>query len=65
MLSYTYKTTKFCYKFDRNIIIAVNSVHWLHDIKAAVHNFFWVKNDPKSIFEQVHNQPVFKTTALL
>ncbi len=40
MLSYTYKTTKFCYKFDRNIIIAVNSVHWLHDIKAAVHNFF-------------------------
>ncbi len=26
---------------------------------------FWVKNDPKSIFEQVHNQPVFKTIALL
>ncbi len=26
---------------------------------------FLVKNDPKSIFEQVHNQPVFKTIALL
>ncbi len=34
-------------------------------IKAAVRNFFLVKNDPKSIFEQVHNQPVFKTIALL
>ncbi len=28
-------------------------------------NFIWVKNDQKSIFEQVHNQPVFKTMALL
>ncbi len=27
--------------------------------------FFGVKNDPKSIFEQVHNQPVLKTIALL
>ncbi len=35
------------------------------NLKAAVRNFFWVKNDPKSIFEQVHNQPVFKTIALL
>ncbi len=26
---------------------------------------FLVKNDLKSIFEQVHNQPVFKTIALL
>ncbi len=26
---------------------------------------FLVKNDLKSIFEQVHNQPVFKTMALL
>ncbi len=34
-------------------------------LKAAVRNFFWLKNDPKSIFEQVHNQPVFKTIALL
>ncbi len=34
-------------------------------IKDAVHNFFLVKNDPKSIFEQVQNQPVFKTIALL
>ncbi len=33
--------------------------------KAAIRNFFLVKNDPKSIFEQVHNQPVFKTIALL
>ncbi len=33
-------------------------------IKAAV-CLFWLKNDPKSIFEQVHNQPVFKTIALL
>ncbi len=34
-------------------------------VKAAVRNFFLVKNDPKSIFEQVHNQPVFKTITLL
>ncbi len=33
--------------------------------KAAVHNFFGGENDPKSIFEQVHNKPVFKTIALL
>ncbi len=33
--------------------------------KAAVRKFFLVKNDPKSIFEKVHNQPVFKTIALL
>ncbi len=33
--------------------------------KAAVRNFFLVKNDLKSIFEQVHNQPVFKTIPLL
>ncbi len=26
---------------------------------------FLVKNDQTSIFEQVHNQPVFKTIALL
>ncbi len=36
---------------------------WL--IKAAVRNFFLVKNDPKSIFVQVHIQPVFKMIALL
>ncbi len=29
--------------------------------KAAVRKFFWFKNNPKSIFEKVHNQPVFKT----
>ncbi len=34
--------------------------------KAAVRNFFYlVKNDPKSIFEEVHNQQVFKTITLL
>ncbi len=33
-------------------------------IKAVVRTFFLVKNDPKSVFEQVHNQPVFKTMAL-
>ncbi len=33
--------------------------------KAAVRNFFLVNNDSKSIFEQVHNQPVFKTIGLL
>ncbi len=34
-------------------------------LKAAVRNFFSINNDPKSIFEQVHNQPVLKTIALL
>jgi len=30
-------------------------------IKAAVRSFFWVKKDPKYIFEKIHNHPVFKT----
>jgi len=32
--------------------------------KAAVRKFLGLKNDPKLIFEQVHNQPVFKTICL-
>ncbi len=34
-------------------------------VKAAIRNFFLVKKDPKSVFEQVHNQPVFKTISLI
>ncbi len=49
-----------CY-FERSLLRSPR----LHLFKAAVRNFFLVKNDPKSIFEQVHNQPVFKTIALL
>ncbi len=32
--------------------------------KAAFRNFFWLKNNPKSITEQVHNQSVFKMVSL-
>jgi len=31
-----------------------------HFLKAAVHSFLGVKNDPKYIFEKIDNQPVFK-----
>ncbi len=44
----------------RKVFILISRV-----LKAAVRNFFWVKNDPKSIFEQLHNQPVLKIIALL
>jgi len=30
-------------------------------VKASVRSFLGVKNDPKYIFEKIHNQPVFKT----
>ncbi len=33
--------------------------------KAAVRNLMNGKNEPKSTFEQVHNQPVLKMIALL
>ncbi len=46
-----------------NLVLAL--VILVHHLKAAVRNFFLVKNDPKSIFEQEHNQPVFKTITLL
>jgi len=32
--------------------------------KAALCSFFGVKNDPKYIFEKMHNQPVFKAICL-
>ncbi len=58
----------------RNVFNRINIItHNFHVIlnlyefcfKAAVRNVFLVKNDPKSIFEQVHNQPLFKTFASL
>ncbi len=39
-----------------------NHFHTLSSaVAGAVRNFFFVKTDPKLIFEKLHNQPVFKT----
>ncbi len=38
--------------------------HHMTPLKLQSINFFLIKNDPKSIFKKLHNQPVFKTAIL-
>jgi len=42
----------------------ITLLNLMDSVKAAVRSFFGVKNDPKYIFEKIHNQPLFKTLCL-